>query len=125
MWFCTQSSTGRSLYFGIVQEGEEQFHRAIARAAAQAGHGGVEKIGAFDDAFDGVGKGQLHVVVHVHAHFLARRLAVMQVFLHQLVNPLAVKRAETVHDVNRLRLGLGQHFQALRPVRAPERWKRP
>ena len=28
------------------------------------------------------------------------------------MNPLAVKRAETVHDVNRLGLGLGQHFQA-------------
>ena len=29
------------------------------------------------------------------------------------MNPLAVKRAETVHDVNRLRLGLGEHFQSL------------
>ena len=101
------------LIFWIVQEGEEQLHRAIARAAAEAGDGGVEKIRALDDAFDGVGEGELHVVVHVNAHFLAGRFAVAEIFFHQRMDALAVKRAETVHDVNRLGLGFREHFQTL------------
>ena len=69
---------GAKLVFRIMQKTDEQFHRAIARAAAQAGHGGVEEIGALDDAFDGVGVGQLQIVVRMHAHFLAGRFAVRQ-----------------------------------------------
>jgi len=31
------------------------------------------------DAVNGVGERNLHVVVHMHAHFLAGRLAVMEI----------------------------------------------
>ena len=111
---------GAKLVFWVVQKTDEQFHRAIARAAAQTGHGGVQIIGALDDAFDGVGVGQLQIIMRMHADFLARRFAMRKIFLDHVAHLLAVKRAETVDQINRFDFGFGQHFQALRPIPGPE-----
>ena len=72
---------GRSagcLNFGIAQETDQQFHRAVARPAAQPGHRGVDPVRPVDDRLDRVGEGQLLVVVGVDAHLLAGRLAVLR-----------------------------------------------
>ncbi len=83
----------------VAEEADQQLHRAVARPAAQAGHRGVDPVGAVDDRLDRVGEGQLLVVVGVDADLLAGRLAKGQVLLHQQLDLLGVQRAEAVdHD---------------------------
>ena len=120
MWFCTQSSTGRSSYFGLCRKREQQFHRAIARAAAQAGHGGVEEIRALDDAFDGVGEGELHVVVHVHAHFLAGRPCSSRDIFSPGREPARCKTRRNCPPRKSPWPRIWPAFPALRPIRGRE-----
>ena len=52
-----------------------------ARAATEPGHGGVEHVGAADDGLDGIGVGELQVVMGVDAHLFAGRFGVAQVLV--------------------------------------------
>ena len=90
MSFCARSSTARSSYFGLCRKGGAVPSGSCPRRG-RGRHRSVEKIRALDDALDGVGERELHVVVHVDAHFLAGRFAVAEIFFHQLVNAARCK----------------------------------
>jgi len=99
------------LVFRIVQKREEQFHRTVARAAAEAGDGGVEKIRA-SMMLRWCWRTRAACCCACARPLPCRTICSSREFSHQLVNAFAVKRAEAVHDVNGLGLGFSQHFQA-------------
>jgi hypothetical protein len=82
-----------------------------------APHGGVDAVGTVDDRFDGVGEGQLLVVVGVDADLLAGALERLAVLLDQHLDLLGVERAEAVDDHDGAGRSLDQHLQRLRHLR--------
>jgi len=104
---------GTELEFGVAEEAEEEFHGAVAGAAAEAGHGGVYAVGAVDDAFDGVGEGELEVVVHVEADFFFGVFAGFEVLLDEHFDLLGVEGAVGVDDDEGVGGGFGEDIQGL------------
>ena len=88
-----QSMTGRRWNLGFLRKREQQLQRAVAGAAAQPGDGGVQPIGAHDERLDGVGVGELHVVVGVDADVLARAFQGGEKAHDDVMHLLGVERA--------------------------------
>jgi len=63
---------GPNMEFRVAQETNQQFHRAVPGPPAHAVDGAVHAVGAEDDGLDGVGVGQLLVVVGMEPQFLIR-----------------------------------------------------
>jgi len=81
---------------GILEEADEQFQRAIARAAPHAADRRVKPAGPLDQRLDRVGVRQLLVVVRVDADLDLAPLQRTLIGLDQIVNLLGIKRAEAV-----------------------------
>ena len=98
---------------GVFEEAKQQFHRAVAGAAAETEHGGVDAVRALDDRLNGVGEGELHVVVRVDADLFAGGVGHGDVFFDKRTNLLVIKRAVAVDDDDGFHRGLGEDFQCL------------
>ena len=110
---------------GILEERQQELERTVAGAAAEPGDGGVQPIGADDERLDGVGVGQLHVVVGVDADLLARAFQAAEEAHHDVVDLLGVERAVAVHDVDRIDRALGEPRPARPRARDPGPWRWP
>ena len=95
----------------VFEEAKQQFHRAVAGTAAETEHGGVDAVGTLNDRLDGVGEGELHVVVRVDADLFAGGVGHGDVFFDERTNLLVIKRAVTVDDDDGFHRGLGEDFQ--------------
>ena len=97
----------------VVQEAQQQLHRAVAGAPAQPRHAPVEPVGSLDGRLDGIGERQLPVVVGMHPHRLPGRRRVAQERIHVAVDLLRVQRPEAVDDADGVRLRLRHQGQRL------------
>ena len=86
--------------FRVVQKAQQKLHLAIARAAAQTGKTRVRAIGSQYHGFDGIGKGQLPIVVGVDSDLNRGVLAVFEKHVAQRVDLLAVERAKAIDHVH-------------------------
>ena len=86
--------------FRIVQKAQQKLHLAIARAAAQAGETRVHAIGPQDRSFDGIGKGQLPIVVGVDSDLNLGPLAQFEKHVAERADLLAVERAKAIDHVH-------------------------
>ena len=94
-----------------MQEAEQQLHLAVAGATAHAGEAGVEVVGALDERLDGVGEGQLAVVVAMDADLLALASDYLQVSLHERLDLLRIQKAEAVDDIDDTHRCFGKHLE--------------
>ena len=94
-----------------------RLHRAVAGAAAHAVVGGVEPVRAHFCGEDGVGEGELLVVVGVHADPLTGGADGVAVGIHQAFRVVRVEGAEAVHDVDGVDGGLRQRGKGVAEFR--------
>ena len=89
---------GAEFEFGVPEETEEDFCGAIACASPHAEHGGVGAVGAEDDGLDGIGEGELQVIVCVDADLFAGSLEGGCIFLDQVIDLFSVEVPEAIDD---------------------------
>ena len=86
----------------VLEEAEQEFSGAVTGATAHTGHGTVKVIHVVDNSLDGVGEGQLLVVMTMEAELLVLHdAAVAGDFL---IDVFLVEGAEAVHEVKHIGL---------------------
>ena len=89
---------GHQVEFGILQKAHQQLQRTVAGAASQTIERAIHVIGILDNRLNGIGIGQLLLIVTVNTNF--GFLYVLFEFLQVVVHIFAVQRPETVHNVH-------------------------
>ncbi len=92
----------------ILEEAEEQFCGAVAGATTHAGHGTVEVVHVVYDGLDGVGEGELLVVVTVEAELLVLHDAF--VAGEFLIDVFLVEGSEAIDEVEHVGLAFFLHL---------------
>ena len=97
--------------FWVVQKAQQKLHLAVARAAAQTSKTRVRAIGPQYHGFNGIGKGQLPIVVGVDPNLDRSPLAVFEKHVAQRADLLAVERAKAIDHVHSPHVRMHQHLQ--------------
>ena len=111
------SINGRTLNLGFFRKEINNSSRTIACPSTYTVQAAIQEIHPVDDGGDGIGKGQLLIVVAVDADGFLRH--VLHILLGQNVYVLRIKGAETVHQIDYRDAAFGQVVQGLFQVPGP------